>query len=127
MARGPLPAVLTALFARRRRGTPPRAGAFRRVSLIRREGADYHVGLPREREDLEAGCTIRILSADPVGDGVDEVMAEYVLEDARWTRTFRSRALSAEQFEGCLDEARLVVDRYLTPDGVWVPARPAQP
>ncbi|MBM7438326.1 bifunctional 2-polyprenyl-6-hydroxyphenol methylase/3-demethylubiquinol 3-O-methyltransferase UbiG [Streptomyces sp. HB132] len=94
------------------------------VVLIQREGADYHSDVPREREDPAAGCVIRILSADPVGDGVDEVRAEYVFEDARWTQTFRSRELSAERFEAYLAEAGLVADRSLTPDGVWVLARP---
>ncbi|MDF6021754.1 class I SAM-dependent methyltransferase [Streptomyces sp. JH34] len=94
--------------------------------LVQREGADYHSDLPREREDPDAGCVIRILSADPVGDGVDEVRAEYVFEDARWTQTFRSRELSVERFEAYLEEAGLAVDRYLTPDGVWALARPRQ-
>lgn len=93
------------------------------VVLIQREGADYHSDVPREREDPAAGCTIRILSADPVGDGVDEVRVEYVFEDARWTQTFRSRELSVERFEAYLAQAGLAVDRYLTPDGVWVLAR----
>ncbi|MFD4693149.1 class I SAM-dependent methyltransferase [Streptomyces sp. NPDC058463] len=94
------------------------------VVLLQREGADYHTDLPREREDRAAGCTIRIVSAEPLGDGVSEVRAEYVFEDARWTQTFRSRALSVEQFEACLEAAGLTVDRYLTDDGVWVLARP---
>ncbi|MEU9063428.1 class I SAM-dependent methyltransferase [Streptomyces sp. NPDC048430] len=97
------------------------------VVLIQREGADYHSDVPREREDRAAGCTIRILSSDPVGDGVDEVRVEYVFEDARWTQTFRSRELSVERFEAYLEEAGLVVGRYLTPDGIWVLARPQQP
>lgn len=95
-----------------------------RVVLIQREGADYRVDLPRERGDREAGCTIRILSADPVGDGVDEARVEYVFEDVRWTQTFRSRALSVEQFEGYPDEAGLVVDRHLTPDACGCGRRP---
>ncbi|MFD6277497.1 class I SAM-dependent methyltransferase [Streptomyces sp. NPDC060209] len=95
--------------------------------LIQREGAGYHSDLPREREDRAAGCTIRIVSAEPVGDGVDEVRAEYVFEDARWTQTFRSRELSVERFEAYLEEAGLTLDRYLTPDGVWVLARPRKP
>ncbi|WP_322985702.1 class I SAM-dependent methyltransferase [Streptomyces sp. S584] len=97
------------------------------VVLIQREGAGYHSDLPREREDADAGCVIRILSAEPVGDGVDEVRAEYVFEDARWTQTFRSRELSVERFEAYLQEAGLAVGRYLTPDGVWVLARPRLP
>ncbi|MFF4247125.1 class I SAM-dependent methyltransferase [Streptomyces sp. NPDC001822] len=96
------------------------------VVLVQREGADYHTDVPREREDSGAGCVIRILSADPVGDGVDEVRAEYVFADARWTQTFRSRRLSVERFEAYLGEAGLVVDRYLTPDGVWALARPGE-
>ncbi|WP_406389348.1 class I SAM-dependent methyltransferase [Streptomyces sp. NBC_00887] len=92
--------------------------------LLQREGADYRTDLPREREDPAAGCTVRIVSAEPLGDGVSEVRAEYVFEDARWTQTFRSRELSPEQFEACLEAAGLTVDGYLTDDGVWVLARP---
>ncbi|WP_326696965.1 class I SAM-dependent methyltransferase [Streptomyces sp. NBC_01754] len=97
------------------------------VVLIQREGADYHTNLPRERRDEAAGCTIRIVSARPLGDGVDEVHAEYVFDDARWTQTFRSRPLSAERFEAYLEDAGLVLDRYLTDDGVWALARPRRP
>lgn len=93
------------------------------VVLLQREGADYHTDLPRNGR-TGRGCTIRIVSAEPLGDGVSEVRAEYVFEDARWTQTFRSRALSVEQFEACLEAAGLAVDRYLTDDGVWVLARP---
>ncbi|GAA2955209.1 class I SAM-dependent methyltransferase [Kitasatospora cinereorecta] len=97
------------------------------VVLVQREGADYHSDLPREREDPAAGCVIRMVSAEPVGGGVSEVHAEYVFEDARWTQTFRSQELSVERFEACLGAAGLVVERYLTDDGVWVSARPDQP
>jgi hypothetical protein len=89
--------------------------------LIQREGADYHTDLPRERID-PSGFTTRILSAEPVGDGVDAVHAEYVFPDAIWTQTFRSRPLTKEQFEEALAEAGLRVDRYLTEDGIWVRA-----
>lgn len=92
--------------------------------LIQREGADYGTNLPRERVDVEAGCVIRIVSAEPVGDGVRSVRAEYHFDDARWTQTFRSRELSVEEFEGHLEAAGLTVDRYLTEDGVWALARP---
>ncbi|WP_328909570.1 class I SAM-dependent methyltransferase [Streptomyces sp. NBC_00234] len=92
--------------------------------LIQREGADYGTNLPRERVDVEAGCVIRIVSAEPVGDGVRSVRAEYHFDDARWTQTFRSRELSVEEFEGHLEAAGLTVDRYLTADGVWALARP---
>lgn len=95
--------------------------------LVQREGADYHTNLPRERVDAEAGCVIRIASAEPVGDGVRSVRAEYVFDDARWTQTFRSRELSVAEFESHLDGAGLTVERYLTDDGVWALARPKQP
>ncbi|MFC9623528.1 class I SAM-dependent methyltransferase [Streptomyces sp. NPDC056930] len=91
--------------------------------LIQREGADYHTNLPRERVD-PGGCTVRIVSAESVGDGVDSVHAEYLFDDARWTQTFLSRELSKEQFEGYLEAAGLTVDRYLTDDGIWVRALP---
>ncbi|MFB6957303.1 class I SAM-dependent methyltransferase [Streptomyces sp. NPDC056309] len=91
--------------------------------LIQREGGDYHINVPRERID-PAGFTVRILSAEPVGDGVNRVRAEYVFPDATWTQTFRSRPLSKEEFEGALAEAGLRVDRYLTEDGTWVRAVP---
>ncbi|MCM3302578.1 methyltransferase domain-containing protein [Streptomyces pseudogriseolus] len=87
--------------------------------LIQREGADYHTNVPRERVD-PAGFTVRIVSAEAVGDGVDSVHAEYEFPDATWTQTFRSRPLTPEQFETALAEESLRVDRYLTEDGIWV-------
>jgi SAM-dependent methyltransferase len=89
--------------------------------LIQREGEDYHTNLPRERVD-PGGYTVRMLSARPVGDGVNSVHAEYVFPDATWTQTFLARPLTKEQFEEALAEAGLKVDRYLTEDRVWVRA-----
>lgn len=89
--------------------------------LIQREGEDYHTDLPRERVD-PSGFTVRMLSAEPVGDGVNSVRAEYVFPDAVWTQTFLARPLTKEQFEEALAEAGLEVDEYLTPDRVWVRA-----
>ncbi|MFJ8789600.1 class I SAM-dependent methyltransferase [Streptomyces sp. NPDC102462] len=89
--------------------------------LIQREGEDYHTNLPRERVD-PSGYTVRMVSAEPVGDGVNSVHAEYVFPDAVWTQTFLARPLTREQFEGALAEAGLEVDEYLTPDRVWVRA-----
>jgi SAM-dependent methyltransferase len=89
--------------------------------LIQREGEGYHTDVPRERVD-PAGFTVRIVSSEPVGDGVDSVHAEYVFPDAVWTQTFRARPLTREQFEEALGEEGLRVDRYLTADRVWVRA-----
>ncbi|MEZ7007004.1 class I SAM-dependent methyltransferase [Streptomyces sp. AD55] len=91
--------------------------------LIQRETADAHTDVPRERLD-PAGFTIRIASVEPDGDGVDRVRAEYVFPERVWTQTFRSRALTREQFESALGEAGLRVDRYLTEDETWVRAVP---
>ncbi|MFE2731775.1 class I SAM-dependent methyltransferase [Streptomyces sp. NPDC059349] len=92
--------------------------------LIQREGPDYHTNLPRERVD-PSGFTVRIVSAEPVGDGVNSVRAEYEFPDAAWTHTFLARPLTREQFEEALAQAELKVDRYLTDDQVWVRAVPA--
>ncbi|RMB87308.1 bifunctional 2-polyprenyl-6-hydroxyphenol methylase/3-demethylubiquinol 3-O-methyltransferase UbiG [Streptomyces shenzhenensis] len=89
--------------------------------LIQREGEDYHTNLPRERVD-PSGCTLRMVSADPVGDGVNSVYAEYVFPDAVWTQRFLARPLTKEQFEEALTEAGLEVDTYLTPDRIWARA-----
>lgn len=89
--------------------------------LIQREGEDYHTNLPRERVD-PSGCTVRMVSAAPVGDGVNSVRAEYVFPDAVWTQTFLARPLTKEQFEEALTEAGLEVDTYLTPDRTWARA-----
>ena len=89
--------------------------------LIQREGEDYHTNLPRERID-PSGFTVRMVLAEPVGDGVDSVHAEYVFPDAVWTQTFLSRPLTKDQFEEALVEAGLKVDSYLTPDRIWVRA-----
>ncbi|WP_405838963.1 class I SAM-dependent methyltransferase [Streptomyces sp. NBC_01518] len=91
--------------------------------LIQREGEDYHTNLPRERID-PSGFTVRMVSAEPVGDGVDSVRAEYVFPDTVWTQTFLSRPLTKDQFEEALAEAGLRVDSYLTPDRIWVRAVP---
>ncbi|MFH8465623.1 class I SAM-dependent methyltransferase [Streptomyces sp. NPDC017991] len=93
--------------------------------LIQREGEDYHTDLPRERLD-PSGFTIRMLSAEPAGDGVNSVRAEYVFPDAVWTQTFLARPLSQEEFEEALGEAGLRVGRYLTEDRVWVRAVPVE-
>ncbi|MFD8817069.1 class I SAM-dependent methyltransferase [Streptomyces sp. NPDC059627] len=92
--------------------------------LIQREGANYHAKVPRERVD-PSGYTVRIVSAEPVGDGVNSVRAEYEFPDAAWTQTFLSRPLTEEQFEEALAEAGLEVAEYLTEDGMWVRAVPA--
>ncbi|MYR89457.1 methyltransferase domain-containing protein [Streptomyces sp. SID685] len=89
--------------------------------LIQREGADYHTDVPRERVD-PAGFTVRIASVTPAGDGVDSVHVEYDFPDGTWTQTFLARPLTNEQFESALAEAGLEVDKYLTPDGMWVRA-----
>ncbi|MFJ8597746.1 class I SAM-dependent methyltransferase [Streptomyces shenzhenensis] len=89
--------------------------------LIQREGEDYHTNLPRERVD-PSGYTVRMVSAEPVGDGVNSVYAEYVFPDAVWTQRFLARPLTKEQFEAALTEAGLEVDTYLTPDRTWARA-----
>ncbi|MDX3619469.1 class I SAM-dependent methyltransferase [Streptomyces europaeiscabiei] len=94
--------------------------------LIQREGEDYHTNVPRERVDPR-GFTVRIASAEPVGDGVDSVFVEYVFPDGEWTQTFRARPLTKEQFEEALGEAGLEVERYLTEDRVWVKVVPTVP
>ncbi|MET8632090.1 class I SAM-dependent methyltransferase [Streptomyces sp. NPDC004680] len=92
--------------------------------LIQREGEGYHTDMPRERVD-PSGFTVRIVSSQPVGDGVNSVRAEYEFPDAAWTQTFLARPLSREAFEEALEEAGLRVDRYLTEDRIWVRAVPA--
>ncbi|MEU9409054.1 class I SAM-dependent methyltransferase [Streptomyces sp. NPDC048281] len=92
--------------------------------LIQREGADYHTEVPRERVD-PGGYTVRIVSAEPVGDGVNSVRAEYEFPDATWTQTFLARPLTRAQFEEALAETGLEVAEYLTEDGTWVRAVPA--
>ncbi|MEV6806077.1 class I SAM-dependent methyltransferase [Streptomyces sp. NPDC051132] len=91
--------------------------------LIQREGATYHTDVPRERVD-PSGFTVRIVSVEPAGDGVNSVHAEYLFPDAVWTQTFLSRPLTKERFESALAEAGLKTDAYLTPDGIWVRAVP---
>ncbi|MEE1928487.1 class I SAM-dependent methyltransferase [Streptomyces sp. TRM 70351] len=89
--------------------------------LIQREGENWHTDLPRERVD-PAGYTVRFVSAEPAGDGVNSVHAEYAFPDAAWTQTFLTRPLTAEQFEAALAEAGLAADAYLTEDRSWVRA-----
>lgn len=92
--------------------------------LIQREGPDYHSNVPRERVD-PSGYTVRIVSVEPAGDGVNSVRAEYEFTDATWTQTFLARPLTEDQFKEALAQAGLGVTEYLTEDGVWVRAVPA--
>jgi len=90
--------------------------------LIQREGEeDFFANVPREWA-APGGYTGRILSAQPVGDGVRQVRVEYEFPDVAWTRTFLSRPLRRREFEEELGKAGLKVDRYLTEDQVWVRA-----
>ncbi|MER8073832.1 class I SAM-dependent methyltransferase [Streptomyces sp. NPDC094034] len=89
--------------------------------LIQREGEDWHTRLPREHVD-PSGYTVRIVSAEPTGEGVNSVYAEYEFPDATWTQTFLSRPLTREQFEGALADAGLKVDKYLTEERTWARA-----
>ncbi|MET8627789.1 class I SAM-dependent methyltransferase [Kitasatospora sp. NPDC004669] len=91
--------------------------------LVQREGEDWHLNVPRESRIGTAG-TARILSATPVGDGVNSVHAQYEFPDGTWTQTFLSRPLTTEAFEQALADAGLRVETYLTEDRTWVRARP---
>ncbi|MEU3708014.1 class I SAM-dependent methyltransferase [Streptomyces anulatus] len=93
------------------------------IVLVQREGTAHRSELPWERTDPSGGL-IRVVSADPVGDGVRSVRAEYHFDDARWTQTFLSRELSDEDIARHLAAAGLAWDRTLTDDGTWLLARP---
>ncbi|MFJ8627732.1 class I SAM-dependent methyltransferase [Kitasatospora sp. NPDC093550] len=93
--------------------------------LLQREGEDWHLNLPRETA-IGPGARSRIVSATPVGDGVNSVRCEYEFPDGVWTQTFLSRPLGTAEFEGALAGAGLTVERYLTEDRTWVRARPAR-
>ncbi|MEW2067490.1 class I SAM-dependent methyltransferase [Streptomyces sp. NPDC007346] len=93
------------------------------IVLIQREGTAHRSELPWERTDPSGGI-VRIVSAEPVGDGVRSVHAEYDFGDARWTQTFLSRELSDDQLAGYVEAAGLTVERTLTDDGTWLLARP---
>ncbi|MFJ9776856.1 class I SAM-dependent methyltransferase [Kitasatospora sp. NPDC101157] len=92
--------------------------------LVQREGEDWHRNVPRESRIAGTDGVSRILSATPVGSGVNSVHAEYVFPDGTWTQTFLSRPLSTEAFEQALADAGLRVEAYLTEDRTWVRARP---
>jgi SAM-dependent methyltransferase len=91
--------------------------------LVQREGAGWHDEVPREAPLGDDG-RLRVVSSEPVGDGVSSVRVEYDFPDASWTQTFRSRPLTPTAFEQALADAGLAVDAYLTEDGTWARARP---
>ncbi|MET8702175.1 class I SAM-dependent methyltransferase [Kitasatospora sp. NPDC058032] len=93
--------------------------------LIQREGEDWQARakVPRERP-LGTDGLVRVASATPVAEGVNQVHVEYEFPDATWTQTFLSRPMDRAEFEQALAEAGLAVDSYLTEDRVWVRARP---
>ncbi len=91
--------------------------------LIQREGPDWHERVPREGP-LPGGGTVRVVSSEPVGPGVNSVHVAYVFPDATWTQTFRSRPLTPGEFERALAAHGLAIDAVLTDDGTWVRAVP---
>ncbi|MFB7909944.1 class I SAM-dependent methyltransferase [Kitasatospora sp. NPDC056076] len=93
--------------------------------LVQREGEDWHRNVPRESRIAGTDGVARILSATPVGAGVNSVRTEYVFPDGTWTQTFLSRPLSTAAFEEALADAGLRIETYLTDDRTWVRARPA--
>ncbi|MBG0566256.1 class I SAM-dependent methyltransferase [Actinoplanes aureus] len=118
LVHAPDPAVRAALLDTCRRHVTPGG-----VVLIQREGVDWHERVPRESP---AGDGIaRALASDDLGDGTRSIRFEYEFPDATWTQVFRSRPLTPEQFEAALSEAGLVLDRYLTSDGIWTCCRVA--
>ncbi|MBV2156004.1 bifunctional 2-polyprenyl-6-hydroxyphenol methylase/3-demethylubiquinol 3-O-methyltransferase UbiG [Kitasatospora sp. SUK 42] len=92
--------------------------------LVQREGEDWHLNVPRESRIAGTDGVARIVSATPVGEGVNSVHAEYEFPDGTWTQTFLSRPLTTEAFERALADAGLRVETYLTEDRTWVRARP---
>ncbi|MDT0316749.1 class I SAM-dependent methyltransferase [Streptomyces millisiae] len=94
------------------------------VVLIQREGADWHVRVPRESR-TEHGL-IRVASAEPVDADTSAILVEYEYGDARWTQRFLSYRYTEESFEAALAAAGLAVDTVLTDDGTWVRARPVR-
>ncbi|GLY07539.1 class I SAM-dependent methyltransferase [Actinoplanes sp. NBRC 101535] len=92
------------------------------VVLIQHEGPDWHKNVPRE-SPLGDGVA-RALSSTDQGDGTRLIRFEYAFPDATWTQEFRSRPLSAAQFEETLNRAGLRLDRRLTEDDTWAAAVP---
>ncbi|WP_327372193.1 class I SAM-dependent methyltransferase [Streptomyces sp. NBC_01217] len=90
--------------------------------LIEREGEeDFFANVPREWA-APGGYTGRVLSAEPLGDGVRRVHVQYEFPDVSWSRTFLSQRLLKKEFEEELGRTGLRVDQYLTEDEVWVRA-----
>ncbi|GAB2908768.1 class I SAM-dependent methyltransferase [Streptomyces mayteni] len=90
--------------------------------LIQREGADWHVRVPRESR-TEHGVT-RVASAEPVDEDTSSILVEYEYDDARWTQRFLSHRYTEKSFAAALARADLAVEDVLTEDGTWVRARP---
>ncbi|MFJ4407024.1 hypothetical protein [Streptomyces sp. NPDC088910] len=78
-----------------------------------RTGVDRGENLPR---DARSGSgLIRVVSSEPVGDGVRSVHVAYEFPEGRWTQTFLSRPLTPAPFEQALREADLTLGRGRSP------------
>src|SRR2546423_2621791 len=93
--------------------------------LIQREADGSYAGPQGEAKAHPYGFIQRIVSSQPLGDGVYSVHLEYEFPDVTWTQTYLRRELTPEQFEQALAEVGLRVDSYLTADRTWVRAVPA--
>lgn len=79
-----------------------------------------------ERDGMRFRITANGPAEDVRGDqGARRVRMEYAFEDAAWSQTFLSRALTEEELTDALAAAGLRLDAWLTDDHTWLRAVPA--
>jgi SAM-dependent methyltransferase len=78
-----------------------------------------------EGEGVAGGVLHRLRDVSRPGPGLLAARVEYQVGDRVWTQSFTAERLDDPALEAALAEAGLAVDTYLTGDGSWVRAVPA--
>ncbi|GGO42247.1 methyltransferase [Streptomyces daqingensis] len=95
--------------------------------LVQREPDGLHQALSPGSTWSRGAMTVTVVSLEPLEENVSRTCLRYDFEDAHWTQTFVSHALSTSRFETALAEAGLRLDAYLTEDRSWARCLPHRP
>jgi SAM-dependent methyltransferase len=79
-----------------------------------------------EGERTSGATTFRLRDLTRPGPGLLSARVEYQVGDDRWTQSFTAERLDDEQLAAALGQTGLAVGAYLTTDGSWVRAVPAE-
>lgn len=92
--------------------------------LIQRDPPDRDYGTEPLRRTMSDGSTISMRDLDQVSADAVSFTLDYQVGDSTWTQSVVTRRVSDSWLEAALSSANLAIDGFLTPNRVWIRARP---